>query len=226
MIALAVGAGLGVAVLAAGFGIRKTREQRAARERLLVQSGFRPCDGEGTQLVEIVRTLHHSTDLDVCKPWKRDGADAAIYWYEVGSEGSHDQQRTASDEFLCTIKRTARQPYALFLFPVKLERGFGLKMIEGALAMAAPKGLHKLELPESMRSRGVLAAYGPQGASLQDLFDDETLEVLSQGARYGIFAIRGAGDQCAMELTSSYGKKVLGSVTWQDTWSFVQRAAG
>jgi hypothetical protein len=86
--------------------------------------------------------------------------------------------------------------------------------------------LHKLEVPESLRSRGVLAAFGPRGASIQDLLDDEKLAVLSEGARHGIFAIRGEGDQCAMELTSSYGGKAGGHVSWEDTWSFVRRAAG
>jgi len=226
VIGLAVGAGLAIVVLAVAFGIRRTRQRHAEQERQLVQSGFRRCEAEEVQLAEVVRSMHESSSLEVHKPWKREGAEAAFYWYEVASPGSHDHQRVAADEFLCTIKRSSKEPFALFLSPVRIERGFGSKMLESVLSLAAPAGLHKLEVPESLRSRGVYGAFGPQGASIQDLVDEGKLAVLSDAGRHGIFAIRGDGERCAMELTSAYGRKASGRVSWQDTWSFVQRAAG
>jgi hypothetical protein len=226
MTGLAIGAAVALVVLAVAGGIRRARAQQAAKERQLVQNGFRPCDGDSRQLTAVVRTLHDSTEVEVCKPWKRDGADAAIYWYEVSTPSSDEHPRVAADEFLCRIQRTSRQPFVLYLAPVKLAPGLGTKLLEGVLAMSAPPSLHKLEVPQPLRSRGVLAAYGPAGTSIRELLDDDDLALLSEGARHGIFAIRGEGDQCALELTGAYGGKVAGRVSWEDTYSFVRRAAG
>lgn len=213
-------------VAAATFrGIREMRAQEAAQKQLLVQSGFSPCDAEQGRLEEIVRSLRDSAAFRVRNPWKRTSARGTVYWYEVSSEAAGDNQRVAADEFLCSVVRPSPQPFLLYLKPTPL-KGLGSRLIEKLVTVFAPPRLHALDLPPDAHSEALLAAFGPRSAAIQDLVDAEKLALFAQGARHGVFAVRGQGDHCALELFGAQARKALQSTGWLDTWAFVQQLAG
>ena len=202
--------------------VRKWRALKAAQKQLLEQSGFSPCETETGHLEEIVRSLRDSTRFKVKKPWKRRslrGGD--VYWYEVISGNQDDS--SASEEFLCSLRRSSSQPFLLYLRPPMVKKGLGSRLMERVLTFTAPRGMHKLDLSGDAKSDALLAAFGPHDTTLHQLVDAETLAVLAQGARHGVFAIRGVGDHCTLELYGSHARKAVEHGGWLDTWSFVQR---
>jgi len=199
--------------------VRKMRALKAAQKQLLEQSGFSPCEAEASHLDEIVRSLRDSSRFRVHKPWKRRSIRGDVYWYEVSS-GDRDHT-SASEEFLCSLRRSSSEPFLLYLRPPMFKKGLGSRLMEKLLTVTTPRGLHKLEISSEAKSDALLAAFGPRDSSLHDLVDADKLAVLAQGARHGVFAIRGVGDHCALEMYGTHARKTVGG--WMYTWSFVQR---
>ena len=201
--------------------VRRMRALKAAQKQLLEQNGFSPCDAEARHLEEIVRSLRGSSRLRVRRPWKRAsmrGGD--VYWYEL-SAGNQDE--SASEEFLFSLRRSSSEPFLLYLRPPMLRKGLGSRLMEKLLTVTAPRRLHKLDLSDDTKSDALLAAFGPRDSSLHELVDADKLAVLAQGACHGVFAVRGAGDHCALELHRTHARKAVEHGGWLDTWSFVQR---
>jgi hypothetical protein len=213
------------AVLIAG-SVRRARARMEELRQQLVQSGYRVCDPTETRRLEgLVRTLHGDSNLQVRRPWKR-GQDAdTVYWYEVRTQSSGDHQGVASDEFLCTLRRRSSAPLFLFIKPAELREGFAAKTMRKVLAATAPPGLHALDLKGSRHSEHFLAAFGPQGASLSDLVDDDVLASFARAGDHGINAVRCRDDLCAFELHGAYARRVMKDVRWQESWSYVRRIA-
>ena len=195
--------------------VRKMRALQAAQKQMLEQSGFRPCEAEASHLEEIVRSLRDSSQFRVRKPWKRPSIRGDVYWYEVNSS---DRDNTSdSEEFLCSLRRSSSEPFLIYLRPPMVKKGIGSRLMEKLLTVTAPRGLHKLDLSSDAKSDALLAAFGPRDSSLQELVDADKLAVLAEGARHGVFTIRGVGDHCALELYTTPARKTVAG--WLDTWS-------
>jgi hypothetical protein len=226
VVAFAVLAILTLAGVVVARAVRGQRQREAAQELLLIRSGFRPCDGDAAHLATVVRSLRKSTEFEVRSPWKWDGGDAAIHWYEAVTEDAESRNRLACDEFLCTLRRPTQAPLLLYLSPAKLEKGLGTRLIEKLLVVTAPPGFHKLDHSASAHASEILAAFGPQGASWGDLVDPDQLALFARGARHGVFVIRCSGEHCALELLGAQARKMMQPIGWPDTWSFVRQVAG
>lgn len=226
MVAFTVLAILTIAAILVSRSVRRAREHEAAQEQMLVQNGFKTCADDKALLDGMVRALRNSPVLGVRTAWKRGTGDAAIYWYEVSSPSGESPGRLVADEFLCTLGRRSQQPLLLYLQPVKLGKGAGARLIENLIIVTAPEGLSKLDISGSKHSEGILAAFGPEGASIDDLLDAEQLAVLARGARYGVSAVRAVGNHCTLELFSAYARKGMPPVSWLETWSFVRQVEG
>ncbi len=213
-----------VAVAAVAGGVRAARRRAAAQTQRLLQLGFAPCEAELSQLQDIARRLRSSSEFDVRRAWKRSGSAGPIHWYEV-IQARRDEPANASDEFLCTLRRRSREPFVLYLKPVPLDRGFRSSLIENLLAFTTPRHLEKIDLGNGAYAQSVLAAFCPKGTGLSELIDEEQLQLLAQGARHGIFAIRGEGEHCSLKLLGAYAAKSLAPVSWEDTCTFVEKIA-
>lgn len=225
MTVLAVLAILTIVGLIVAGAVRKERQRAAAAEQLLIQSGFSRSASDTAHLETVVRSLRESPRFKVSRPWKCRTGGGDVYWYEASSEDADSEHRIAADEFLCTLKRPSEAPLLLYLEPVKLGKGFGASLIDKLLVVTAPRGLHKLDPPTAAPSTGILAAFGPKGASWSQLVDSEQLDLLARGAQHGVFVIRCRGEHCALELFGAYARKAIKSVDWNDTWAFVRRVA-
>ena len=222
LVGLTIAAGAGFAVWTA---IRAARARTAAAAQALAQSGFTPCTAESSRLETIVQSLRQSPEFTVRKPWKRQSLNGPVYWYEVVSNPNDDNDPVVADEFLCHLRRGGRPPFVLYLKPKPMNDGLASRMLEKLIAATEPAGLHALARPQNAQAGAFLAAFGPAGASLGDLFDDQELAHLARGAQHGVFVIRGADDRCALELFGQPVRKALGNTDWQDAWSFVQHVA-
>ena len=93
------------------------------------------------------------------------------------------------------------------------------------LAFTTPRHLEKVELGNGAYAESVLAAFCPKGRGLSELIDDEQLQLLAQGARHGIYAIRAEGEHCSLELLGAFAAKASAPVSWEDTCTFVEKIA-
>jgi hypothetical protein len=226
MVGFAIAAILTIAATLVWRSVHTMRARAAAQGQALVQNGFRTCDGDRARLESRVESLRGAPGFEVREVWRRGDGDDAIYWYEVRSRTAQPENRVVADEFLCTLRRPSEQPLLLYLQPVKLGTGLGGRLIDKLLVVTAPAGMRKLDLAGAEPADGVLAAFGPEGTSLGELLSEQQLAVLARGARRGVFVIRAAGDDCAMELLGAYARKATAPVSWQETWSFVRQVAG
>lgn len=204
------------------WSIRTTRAAQAATTQGLVQSGFAPCAEDAPRIEEIVRSVRQSREFEVRKPWKRMLRGAPVYWYEVVSNAGSEEHRVAADEFLCPLRRGSRQPFVLYLKPTN---GAGSRILEKLIGVLEHSDLQALERPQNGQEDVFLAAFGPRGAKLHEMFDARDLSLFARGGQHGIFVIRGQGDHCTLELLGGPARKALGSTDWLDTWSFVQQAS-
>jgi hypothetical protein len=216
---------LAVVGLVIATAMRKARARAAARAQTLADSGFRACDAEAERLRAIASELRDVPRLALRKPWKCATPNGSIYWYEVSEPTGADEQRHAADEFLCSLARRSKQPFVLYLAPPGLGNGFGAKVIKTFIRGGAPAGLQEIAVQRSERTEHILAAFGPRGAALGDVLDDDQLAQLAQGARHGVFAIRGRDDHCALELYGEHARRGLGPVAWEDCLAFVRKIA-
>ena len=223
---LIAGALIVLAVVLIMNSVRRARARLEQQRQLLVQSGYRQCDPtEARRLEGLVRTLHGDNDLHVRRPWKRGQDDDTVYWYEVSTESSHDHHRVASDEFLCTLRRSSRAPLVLFLKPAGMGEGIGASLVRQVIAATAPPGLHALDLRSVAGADRFLAAFGPLGETLRDLLHDDAMNVLAGAGEHGIMTVRCRDDLCAFELLGAYARRAQKDVGWQESWSFVKRIA-
>jgi hypothetical protein len=222
LVAIVILAGAAAAV---GAGIRAARRRAEAQRQRFRLRGFVPCETEAAQLQEIVRRLWDEGEVEVRNAWRRGGQLEPIYWYEVHQAGRPDGPSSASDEFLCRLRRRSAEPFVLYLKPAPMKTGFASRMIENLLAFTACRNLERIELGDDSAATAMLAAFGPRGKVLADLLDDELLQLLAQGARHGFFAIRGHGEHCSLETMGAFASKLGVKVTWEDSCAFAEQVA-
>ena len=195
-----------VAALAAWAFTAHRKRQKALRE-LLERVGFRPCPAEKGTLEGIVNGIVNDRDHHylVEQPQRLAGNPAIYYYVKVRDARHADEERYAGEELLFRLRRRTPAGALLFVKPSSLAPGVATRLL-GAVASGPwstqPDDLMRLELPADLKDTNLLAALGPEGASLYDVVDAKLLSVIQGLGDAGGMIVRLRDDWCVVEAAS------------------------
>jgi len=189
--------------LAAWVVTAHRRRQRELRE-LLERVGFKPCPGErGTLEALVIRVVNDKDHRYQVEEPQRLAEEPPVYYYvKVRDRQGTDNERDAGQELLFRMRRRAPAASLLFVKPSSLSPGIATRLLAAAASgpwSTQPDDLKRIELPPDLKDTNLLAALGPEGASLYDLVDAKLLAVVQGLGDAGAAAIRLRDDWCAVE---------------------------
>lgn len=180
---------------------RKSQAQKLALERL----GFRPCPDQKSWLEKTVMVLENNAGYryEVREPARLPGEP--VYYY-VKRRWDADEDATAEEEILFSLKRASTAGLVLVVKPSSIAPGLATRLIADVAAGpwdSQPDDLQRLDLPADLKDSNVVAALGPSGASFYDLVDDRTLSVVKGLGDVGGLFVRFRGAWCAVASPSA-----------------------
>jgi hypothetical protein len=195
-----------MAALAAWAFTAHRKRQKALRETL-ERVGFRPCPAEKDVLEGIVNGIVNDRDhhYRVEQPQRLAGNPVVYYYVKVRDRQDADEQRDAGEELLFRLRRRSPAGALLFVKPSALAPGVATRLLGAAATgpwSTQPDDLARLELPADLRDTNLLAALGPQGASLYDVVDAKLLSVVQGLGDAGGMIVRLRDDWCVVEAAS------------------------
>jgi hypothetical protein len=203
-----VAAGVVLVIVAlAAWAFTAHRKRQKALAELLQRLGFRPCPAEKGTLEGIVRAIVNDRDHTylVEQPHRLAGEPAIYYYVKVRDRQHPDEKRDAGEELLFRLRRRSSAPALLFVKPSRLAPGLATRLL-GAMAggpwSTQPDDLKRLELPADLKDTNLLAALGPEGASLYDVVDAKLLSVVQGLGDAGGMIVRLRDDWCVVEAVS------------------------
>ena len=156
-----------------------------AEQAALEQFGFHPCPDKKPWLEQTIASIERNTQYTytVQEPRRLDSEPAVYFYTKLRSRDlpSSDESALGSQEILFPVRRKSNDGVALMVKPSSLKSGFAtdlISVVPGAAWDIQPEGLEKIELPVELLDSNVVVALGPRGASLLDLVDGKTLEIV------------------------------------------------
>ena len=196
-----------VVVALAAWTFTAHRKRQKALGELLQRLGFRPCPAEKGTLEGIVNGIVNDRDhhYRVEKPQRLPGDPAIYYYVKLRDRQDADEQRDAGEELLFRLRRRSPAAALLFVKPSALAPGLATRLL-GAMAggpwSTQSDDLKRLELPADLKDSNLLAALGPEGASLYDVVDSRLLSVVQGLGDAGGMIVRLRDDWCVVEAVS------------------------
>jgi hypothetical protein len=196
-----------VVVALAAWAFTAHRKRQRALGELLERLGFRPCPAEQGTLEGIVKGIVNDRDHRylVEQPQRLAGVPAIYYYVKVRDTKHPDEQRDAGEELLFRLRRRSPAAALLFVKPSSLAPGLATRLISSVAAgpwSTQPDDLKRLELPADLKDTNLLAALGPEGASLYDVVDAKLLSVIQGLGDAGGMIVRLRDDWCVVEAAS------------------------